>query len=605
VGLSTLNGAFTLLGRFIDTHQAVKPIYPDTSDKPLYHFSSISQPLPRVRPEDEGIDSSLLSRFLLELYEDETLNMHSIMILRNGSVLAEATFGEQDLRVWKSTFSACKTITGMAIGFLEAEGKVRTDDRIVDLFEDRITPLQKLSLKDLTVHHLLTMTSGAVFNELAVMTERDWIKGFFGNPFTTGPFFYNSLNSYILSAIVERKTGMSLSSYLKPRLFDPLGIENYYWEKCPMGIEKGGWGLYMRPEDMAKLGVLVMENGVWHGKRILSAEWLAKAGSKQVDTGAVSAYYDYGYQMWTGRNHDSFLFNGMLGQNVIGFRESGVILVSNAGNNEFFHQSNYFPLAEKYFGSEKCLGIRGGDASGAELKKTLSTLRTPPYAIAEKPRTENKKKIFGFTLFKKDNKESPVPLLPRQCAVLNGITFTAEGDNAPSVGLMPVVLQGVQNNYTSGFTSLSFLQNGSQFHITYSENEETHLLLVGFGSPAESILTFHGIPYHVKTSGVFTKNEDGVPLLKVRIAFVETPLTRYIKLYYTGKHPYMEQYETPGGDFIYDLIKEIKGGLESTPLIGTTIKGVDNDYLRYRIDKKFAPILRLTSAKIISRKSVE
>lgn len=596
MGISSLNNTIILLGRIFDTRQPVKPIYPDTAEKPPCTLFPIRQPFLRALPEEAGVSSDDAADFFSAIAADETLNMHSILLLRNGKMLAEACFGDQDLRCWKSTFSACKSVTSLAVGFLWDEGKIQLDDRLTSFFDSRLTPLSRLAAKELTVRHLLTMSTGASFNEAVMMTERDFVKGYFSGTFAPGAFSYNSLNTYMLSAILHEITGENLTEYLKPRLFDKLGIENVYWEKCPLGIEKGGWGLYIRPEDMAKLGQFILQDGVWNGERLLSSEWLAQAAHRQISTGDVSELYDYGFQIWTGRNHDSFLFNGMLGQNVLGFRENGVLLVSNAGNDEVFQQSSYFRLAERFFGRPLPDTLPPNESASRRLSGVIDSLAEHPQRSVT-PAPQRKTRLPFLNRFRKEVPVIPSPAqLPPECGELSGLRFTAKDENAPAVGLMPVIWQAVQNNYSSGFKFVSFLRSGSAFYMTYAEEEESHLILIGFTSPADSSLRFAGVPYQVKTLGTFTHDEDGVPLLKIRIDFIETPMTRCIKLYYAGSQPHLKQYERPGSDFIFSKVLGIKKELLAAPLIGTTVNKVDNDYLRYRIAKKFQPDIRLESS---------
>lgn len=594
MSISDLNNALTLAGRMMDTRQAIKPIYQDTSEKPPFRHSEVKQPFLRCRPEEVGVSSAKIADFLTEIAEDETLNMHSILILKDGRMLAEAEFADQSTSLWKYTFSACKSVTSLAIGFLYDEGLLLPEEKLSELFDDVISPLTRLAIRDLTVENLLTMTTGASFNEIMAMTDTDWVKGYFCGTFLPGTFFYNSLNTYILSAIVTKKTGLSLSDYLKPRLFEVLGIDNYYWEKCPMGIEKGGWGLYMLPEDMAKIGWLVMQNGVWNGQRILSEEWIARATAPQADASLVSDLFDYGYQIWVGKEANAFLFNGMLGQNVLGFRDSGILLVSNGGNAEMFQTGNYFTLAHKYFASAEAPAPVPGEMD--RLPAVLNTIKEhPPKAIPAPP-----KKRFSF--FARKDEAPTVPTLPAECDRLSGITFTSEDENAPSLCLMPVIWQAVQNCYGTGMTSLSFTKSGNAFYMTYAEAEESYLLRIGFGYPADTDLVMGGKPYHVRTLGKFVKDEDGIPLLSLRITFAETPLTRYIKLYYTGAFPHIHQYEKPGSDFILLMTMTMKNELTTAPLIGSTMNKVDNEYIKYKINRRFAPDVPLISSRFIKRK---
>ena len=591
MSIGSLKDTITLLGRIADTHAAVVPIYPETSEKPPCRITPIRQPFPRASPEEVGLSSGAVADFLTALKEDETLNMHSVLILRRGKLIAEAVFGDQDTRIWKTTFSAAKSITALAMGFLYDEGKLRPEEKLADTLSAYMPPLFRHA-KELTVRHLLTMSTGASFNEAEMMGERDWRRGFFGGTFDVGPFSYNSLNTYMLSAILFEKTGENLSEYLRPRLFDPLGIENVWWEKCPYGIEKGGWGFYIRPEDMAKIGQLVLDGGVWHGERLVSEKWLALSTSRQISTGAVSALYDYGFQTWVGRRTNSFLFNGMLGQNVIGFRDSGVLLVSNAGNSEMFQGSHYFTLAEEYFDAPRAASAEGAEEA-KRLAAVLDALREkPPRAPA--PAESAKPKGLSALFHRTATPPAPAaPALPAPCARLSGMRFVPDDENAPSAGLFPVLLQAVQNNYASGLVSLSFLTSGASFYMTYEEKTERHVVRIGFGYPADNELSFGGIPYHVRVLGRFTADEDERPLLKLRFTFSETPLTRTLKFYYTGRRLRLEQAEWPGAPFVLDQALMIKNALCAVPLIGTAAGRVDNDYLRYRVEKKFAPALTM------------
>ena len=179
------------------------------------------------------------------------------------------------------------------------EGKLSLNDKIVDIFADRLNKLNKFTHRNITVRHLLTMTSGIVFNVAGSVTENNWVKCFFESFLVSEPgkhFNYNSMNTYMLSAIVKTVSGHGLCEYLRPRLFEPLGIRNFYWEKCPMGIEKGGWGMYILPEDMLKIGQLLLNGGVWNGKRLISQEWIDAATSAQAAAPKSIGDFNYGYQ---------------------------------------------------------------------------------------------------------------------------------------------------------------------------------------------------------------------------------------------------------------------------------------------------------------------
>ena len=255
--LVTDSRALSMIRQLMDNTSTTRPVFEQKPQKPKFRPSEIKMPFERATPESQGVPSAHIADFLNALREDRTLDMHGVTVLRNGKVIAQAMFGAYDPNVWHITHSECKSITGLAIGMLIGEGKLSPDDRLIDLFAGRVGKLNALTHRNITVKHLLTMTSGVSFNEAGSVTETDWVKCFFESAVPSEPgtsFNYNSMNTYLLSCVVRQVTGQGLTEYLTPRLFEPLGIENFFWEKCPMGNEKGGWGLYILPEDIAKIG---------------------------------------------------------------------------------------------------------------------------------------------------------------------------------------------------------------------------------------------------------------------------------------------------------------------------------------------------------------
>ena len=351
MSLSSAGRTMQLIARLMDPDRSNESFYETKNKKPAIPLGRGHMPMPCCSPEKQGISSRHIADFLQALQNAPFLRMQSVLVIRNGNVLCRAAFGARDTCLPRMTFSACKSITALAIGILMDDGLLHPDDKLTDHFPHDCGPVSRRLMKDLTVHHVLSMQTGNLFNEAGSLTEDDWIKKFFSSPGLefSRKFQYNSLNTYILAALVTRLTDLTLSEFLDKRLFGPMGIADYYWEVSPEGIEKGGWGLYMSPEDLGKLGQLVMDRGIWRGTRLISAEFLDKATDTQVETPLSCGDFNYGWQIWVGRKENTFLFNGMLGQNVLGFRDSGIILVSHAGNDEAFQTSAYYELAQRYF----------------------------------------------------------------------------------------------------------------------------------------------------------------------------------------------------------------------------------------------------------------
>lgn len=582
--LITDTRALMIVKQLLDNTSTVKPILNPTPQKPRFAPSKVQKPFPRVLPESQGISSLQVSAFLNALKDDATLDMHGVLILRNGKMIAEATFGAYDQKVWHITHSECKSITGLAVGMLIDEGKLKLDDRIVDIFASRVSKVNQFTHRAMTIRHLLTMTSGVTFNEAGSVTETDWVKCFLESVVLKEPgtsFQYNSMNTYMLACAVKQITGQGLVDYLRPRLFEPLGIENFFWETCPLGNEKGGWGLYILPEDIAKIGQLVLDGGRFEGRQLVSEQWISEATRAQAQPPKTLGNYDYGYQTWVGRNERSFLFNGMFGQNVLGFLDSGILLVSNAGNNELFQQSNYYELATRFFGTQKTaddsgkiLSLSGAGALQSAKKRLSSVLDAPKTAL------------FG-DLFDDRQKLDRKEIAKR----LDNRAYFAAGDRrAAAVGVLPLYAQTLQNNFSKGLHAISFTWRDGVLSMIVDEADERHVFSIGFDEPIRSEFTTHGEPYVVGVSGRFAADEMGLPVLTVRISLLEAANARLVKIRFFDGRIETQWSELPGKTYLNDALAEVKG---QSALLSGVLERSDEELLRFRIARILEPQVTL------------
>ena len=572
MSLSSASRSMQLLVRLLDPKTATEPMEDFGIQKPEIPLGRSSQPLPREIPEREGIPSRQIADFLQALDGDPTLGMHSVLILRNGKVLCEATFGAQLTELPRMTFSACKSITAMAIGILMDDGLLSAEDRLTDLFSDEIGPLARRLMKDLTVAHLLSMQTGNQFNEVSAMTEHDWIHGFCLSPSLTDPrekFQYNSLNSYMLAVLVTRITGKSLSQFLTDRLFAPMGIGDFYWETCPQGIEKGGWGLYLKPEDLAKLGQLVLDHGCWNGQQLISAEFLDRATQTHSLVPESYGDYNYGWQMWVGRQENTVLFNGMLGQNVLCFRDSGIVIVSHAGNSETFQQSNYFKLVSQFFGGTFPQKLPRSLPAERDLKQTLAAL---------------------------SDCTGPVPTR-EQLLTFAGRRFTADDSRAASAGLLPLALQAVENCYSKGMEAITVSGTRTQVSVFYEERDQFYHILAGVKEPVYQVLSFRGNEFRVAAQARFTHDEDENPVLRVQIDFLETPCSRILKLILRPTGPILRQQETPNVDYLLDTMVLSAPTPASKALLSSLLGSSDADFIHWKMEQVFGPGLKMKEVR--------
>lgn len=572
MSLSSASRSMQLLVRLLDPKTATEPMEDFGIQKPEIPLGRSSQPLPREIPEREGIPSRQIADFLQALDGDPTLGMHSVLILRNGKVLCEATFGAQLTELPRMTFSACKSITAMAIGILMDDGFLSAEDRLTDLFSDEIGPLARRLMKDLTVAHLLSMQTGNQFNEVSAMTEHDWIHGFCLSPSLTDPrekFQYNSLNSYMLAVLVTRITGKSLSQFLTDRLFAPMGIGDFYWETCPQGIEKGGWGLYLKPEDLAKLGQLVLDHGCWNGQQLISAEFLDRATQTHSLVPESYGDYNYGWQMWVGRQENTVLFNGMLGQNVLCFRDSGIVIVSHAGNSETFQQSNYFKLVSQFFGGTFPQKLPRSLPAERDLKQTLAAL---------------------------SDCTGPIPTR-EQFLTFAGRRLAADDSRAASAGLLPLALQAVENCYSKGMEAITVSGTRTQVSVFYEERDQFYHILAGVKEPVYQVLSFRGNEFRVAAQARFTHDEDENPVLRVQIDFLETPCSRILKLILRPTGPILRQQETPNVDYLLDTMVLSAPTPASKALLSSLLGSSDADFIHWKMEQVFGPGLKMKEVR--------
>lgn len=580
--IKTDGAALSLIFDLFDTKTSTKPRIPETVQKKPYVFSEINQPFPRSTPEEQGVESARIAQFITSVKRDGTLDPHGILILRNGCVIAEARFGAYDQRVWHITYSECKSVVGLAIGMLIDEGKLSLSDRLVDVMAKHTNLISRRTHKAITLRHLLTMTTGVAFNEAGTVTETDWVKCYMESAILAAPgekFAYNSMNTYMLSAIAKEITDQGLSEYLTPRLFAPLGIENFYWEKCPKGIEKGGMGLYILPEDMAKIGQLVLNGGLWKGERLVSEEWISESTRAQIVTPDDLGDYNYGYQIWVGRTERSFLFNGMFSQNVLGYLDSGLLIVSNAGNNELFQQSNFYKYTATYFGNAVF--------SAQPLPEDKRGRRALAEACAEAADClSERRNLFSQGLFDRRKAKSDLEL----SQWVSGKRYLSWDAAAAPVGLFPLFAQALQNNYTKGLSSLSFECREGQLYLIVSELDEDHALPVGLDGPAYATVNIHGETYDVGVTGKFTTDEDDTLTLKIRVSFLEMPNSRFLKIFFYDDYIRVKWSESPGLPYLTGALDAFK---EKSALVEMLVIKADEEVVRYRIQRMVEPELKL------------
>lgn len=345
-------------------------------------FTIAQDPLERSTPERQGIASADLLRFV-EALDQLPHELHSVMLLRHGKVVAEGWWTPYRPELPHLVFSLSKSFTATAVGLAVAEGQLTIDDAVLSYFPE-LNPDHDL-LRAMRLRHLLTMTTGQVVDTwTAMMAQADgqWTKGFFSIPVIHAPgthFLYNTGATYILSVILQRITGMKVVDYLQPRLFEPLGIEGATWQESPEGITAGGIGLCIRTEDIARFGQLYLQKGMWNGKQILSEAWAAEATAFQIANGddAESDWAQgYGYQFWRSR-HGAYRGDGVFGQYCVVMPEQDAVLAMTGGVDAFEMQSPLNVVWDLLLPAMGAAPLEADDAAHGRLVEKLAQLQLP------------------------------------------------------------------------------------------------------------------------------------------------------------------------------------------------------------------------------------
>jgi CubicO group peptidase (beta-lactamase class C family) len=351
--------------------------------------------LPRTTPEAEGVSSQGIIDFLDAAAKSST-EFHSIMILRHGKVIAEGWWDPYKPALKHTLYSTSKSFTATALGLAVAENRLSVDDKVISFFPDALPDSVSTFLSNLKVKDLLSMTAGQEPDPTfgVVTQDSNWVKSFLAIPVVHEPgtkFLYNTLATYMLSAIIQKATGEKLIDYLKPRLFDPLSIEGMDWEVDPLGINTGGWGLRLKTEDMAKFGQLFLQKGKWNGEQILPVAWIEEATSKKIEQApdATQAKRDssdwlqgYCYQMWRCRNN-CYRADGAYGQYIIVMPEQDAVVAITAESPNMQDEIN---LVWEYIlpamGSDK---LPENSSISSTLNKKLTSLALPLESSGNSP----------------------------------------------------------------------------------------------------------------------------------------------------------------------------------------------------------------------------
>ena len=469
--------------------------------------------MPAAMPEQMGVRSASLSALLTAIETEHPAAIHGMQILRHGHTILDACWKPYTNNCVRTMMSLTKTLTSLAIGLLMDDGKLKLEDHIVDFFPKeaaryRLDP----RMKDMTVHHLLTMNAGFPENisGCGTWSQRSWndLKTFLELPLVYAPgerFVYNSGAAHMCSMLVTRLAGESEARFVQRRLFDPLGIHDVIWDADNLGNSTGGWGSNLSLNDMSRIGQLLLNNGVWEGRRLISGEYLRLATAPQVRSAPRSfGANHYGYFMWIDPG-ESFALNGAFGQLVVVYPKCDMVIsLQMANSDDAQSRTNAF-----VYGTE----ANGG--KGYFDRFLFCDLSDEPLAENAGGQAALRDQIAALDIGRMAYNESP-----------------AEKSIGSHVYEMAENTQGISR------IALSFSEDA----VTYSQIDEsgTHSICCGKGAWRDGTTDMTGKVLHhnrvfdpMKVSGLaFWEDAD---TLILRWAFLQMPFVDTVRIRYVGQ----------------------------------------------------------------------
>jgi CubicO group peptidase (beta-lactamase class C family) len=343
-----------------------------------WQLGAAAAPLPRSTPEAQGVSATAMLQFVNALNQIDGL--HGVVVVRHGQVITEGWWAPYDAEHQHVLYSLSKSFTSSAVGFAVAEGKLSIDDPVLKFFPDEAPANPSDNLKAMRVHDLLMMSTGHQ-DEPPTAPDKVSPESFLAWPVPHLPgthFKYNTAASFMLSAIVQKVTGQTELEYLRPRLFEPLGIEHPVWDTNFQGICLGGYGLRVRTEDIAKFGLLYLQRGKWQDRQLLPESWVAMATARQTSNGSnpdSDWNQGYGFQFWRCR-HNAFRGDGAFGQYCVVMPDQDTVVAINSGVKDM--QSVLNAIWDQLLPHLQSAPLPADPPAVAKLAETLSHLTVSP-----------------------------------------------------------------------------------------------------------------------------------------------------------------------------------------------------------------------------------
>ena len=463
-------------------------------------------------PEEVGVCSKEVVEFFNDMKENK-LEFHSFMVIKEGKVACEFYRAPFNAETPHSMYSISKTVTAIATGFAINEGLFSLDTRIVDVFPEYVQKKTDGRIFKVTVRNLLTMTAGIQPSFLSDKGKVDWIAEYFKSSFygEPGTFRYVNENIFILSAIICKTSNMTLREYLTPRLFNPLGIDFPHWETNQDGYEAGGWGLYLKLDDIAKIMYCLSNNGKIEKQQIIPENWVAEMTEAHADTSIcknIDTYNGYGYCVWrNGGDIDSYRANGMFSQFGIVFEKENAVIVSLGAI-----------ACEQE--ARDCIWRHFPKAFIAPDKKAKKPAVEDFYNIAEKYKIDNPNvSLRSVQEAKLNNKTIEI----KRKVLLNLIGFP--------VSVIPFTVTFLNGKKAGNIDNINFTFKEKECLMSWCEGDEKNTVICGMdGHFRYGDITLAGVKYKVCCYAEW----DDSDVLKVNIRPIETASKRKLRFTMVG-----------------------------------------------------------------------
>lgn len=530
----------------------------EMSDIPELKFHEIEDvkeiPLEQEDTGALGLNSKRLSKMLRQLTYDHMCALDGIAVAKDEKLVFAGYRPPYSAEIRHITNSTCKTVTAIGIMFAISEGRLHEDDLVASFFPEYENVLTPKYVKEMTIQDLLTMRSGSKCSEFSAMVETNWVQAFLMTECSEEPgtrFVYNSMDTYMLSAILIRVTGESLMDYLKPRFFEPLGINHIKWELCPEGYERGGWGLYISLEGMLKIGIFLANDGAYLGRQLIDPSYIRKMKDTKIVQDTDKLATGYAYQLWH-LPKGLYMLSGMYGQHVIIDEKHKLIIATNAHSDKLFPDSKLVRTILDCMTDEELYRPESAAKEGAAYRRLLQDFELFHEGfLPRKP--ENKMPYLAYYKNQQLKRAKEKARLRELLSQFDGRRLHID---QATIKLFPYMLQGMYQCPPYIVTDIAFRLQDNAVKICFYK-ERTRKERRENSKREQLILTAGLNEYHTQTLPVAQQDmevaikaypamdEDDNAVVKFDMVFPSAGFSRLLKFFIYGDRIGIECMEYP------------------------------------------------------------